>query len=374
MASYARTPFFHPLAMNSWRLWRRLHRAWGPAGPESRLRALFVAFSAVATGPIRVLERATFDYKLADYEIEEPPLFVLGHWRSGTTLLHNLLAHDPQFAYITTYQTLMPKSCWVGRHTLRHVVDFMMPPTRPMDEIAINVDSPQEEEYALCNITPCSFYQAFYFPQFAREFFQRYVLMDGISEAEREEGRRAYRYTLRKVSYLNGGKPLVLKNPASMGRLPELLRMFPNARFVCIHRNPYQVFKSTKHLYTRVFETVGLQRVAPEYIEQFVLDAYRDLMTKYESDRTLIPEGNLVEVRCEDLEAEPMRVIEHVYDTLKLPAWETAQPAIAAYLASLPEHQRNEYRMTTEDIEKIERHWHDALDRWPYARPQVEAG
>ena len=100
--------------------------------------------------------------KIRNYSFRESPLFIIGHWRSGTTLLHNLLSQDPAAGFVNTYQAVFPnnlKSEWIFKTFMR----IFMPKERPGDSVEISVNLPQEEEYALSNITHRSFYHFFYF-------------------------------------------------------------------------------------------------------------------------------------------------------------------------------------------------------------------
>jgi len=55
-------------------------------------RIIYSLFLSSATSPFRISERLKFDNKINNVEINESPVFLLGHWRSGTTDLHNLFS------------------------------------------------------------------------------------------------------------------------------------------------------------------------------------------------------------------------------------------------------------------------------------------
>src|SRR5437879_2949234 len=78
-------------------------------GHDYILRAInSLAFSFIAE-PFRLLEHLRFDRAVNNLNIDEPPVFILGHWRSGTTYLHNLMCEDAQMGYVTTYQGIFPE-------------------------------------------------------------------------------------------------------------------------------------------------------------------------------------------------------------------------------------------------------------------------
>ena len=86
----------------------------------------------------------------------------------------------------------------------------------------------------------------------------------------------------------------------------------------------------------------------------------------------MIPAGNLVELRYEDLEQKPIEEMERVYAELGLPDWTAACRRIETYVAAGAGYQKNRFSMSKADMEKVERHWRFALDAWGYERPLVE--
>lgn len=96
--------------------------------------------------------------KLADKPLEMDPLFILGHWRSGTTFVHNIFACDKHFGYTTTYQTVFPHLMLWGQPFFKKNMAFLMPDKRPTDNMELKVDLPQEEEFALSNMMPYTYY------------------------------------------------------------------------------------------------------------------------------------------------------------------------------------------------------------------------
>jgi hypothetical protein len=171
---------------------------------------------------------------------------------------------------------------------------------------------------------------------------------------------------LRKATLRTGGKRLVLKNPANSGRIRKLLKLFPDAKFVHLYRNPYDVFLSTWWAYRAVVPRSQVQEISSVQVEAHVLRFYAQLLRHYLADRALIPTRNLVEVKFEDLEVAPLVQLRHVYDGLGLPGFAQAEPAFRAYLASTAGYQKNQYELTDEVIAKVNRHWQFAFAEWGY--------
>jgi len=362
---------FHPLAMNSSRHWVRLLRAGGVDGGH-RLRAAAITSASPLWAPLRLAERVRYGRRVHRTAITHPPVFIIGHWRTGTTLVHYLMSQDPNFGFVPLFQTLAPASFLAGRRILRPLMAGLVPKKRPMDDMDLALDLPQEEEYALCNLCPYSFYVGWYFPKRMRELFQKYVLFDGVSGSVVSDWQSVYLSVLKKATWSAGGKPLLLKNPANTARIPQLLDLFPDARFIHVYRDPYVVYKSTQHFHRTVIDLIGLQKLDDGEIRENVLLFYRQLMERFFEDRRRIPGGRLAEIRYEDLERQPAAELERVYTELSLPGWDRARPRVEAYLATQKHYAKNHYALRPEDTARVEHEWAGPLRRWGYHRNETE--
>jgi hypothetical protein len=191
-------------------------------------------------------------------------------------------------------------------------------------------------------------------------------LFNDLPDESLAEWAETYLTFLRKVTLRAGGRRLVLKNPANGGRIRQLLELFPEAKFIHMVRNPYHVFPSIMWVYRTVLPRSQVQRIGQAQIEAHVLQSSARLMRKFLTDRALIPAGNLVEVRFEDLEQAPLEQVRKVYDGLGLPGFAEAEPAFRAYLASIQGYQKNRYELNDEVIDKVNRHWGFLFDEWGY--------
>jgi hypothetical protein len=238
-----------------------------------------------------------------------------------------------------------------------------------MDNMALSVDGPQEEEFAVANMSPYSFYHQWIFPRKARYYFERYVLFDRVPPASLNGWKHVYIDILRRITLSAGGRRIVTKNPTNTGRVDMLLKLFPDAKFIHIYRNPYVVFLSTRHLYRKMLPRLQVQAVTQEEIESNIFFFYEQLMRKFFADKSLIPADNLVEVRFEDLEANPLDELRRIYESLSLPGFEIAEPAFHAYIASQADYRRNPYNLDSETIQKVKKHWQFTIDMWGYDPP-----
>ena len=360
----------HPLALNSFRLWAKLALDGGPIdSPRGMLRAACITTLSPLTIPFRLWETWRYSKIVSRSPLQQPPIFIVGHWRTGTTYLHNLLSLDPALAYVPTFQTLAPAACLVGQHTLRPLLAPMVPKKRHMDNMDLSLDLPQEEEVAISHLCPHSFYIGWYFPRRLKELFRRCVLLEGMTDQQLVEWRDAYQQILRKASYMNQGRRLVLKNPANTGRIPALLECFPGAKFIHIHRNPYHVYPSTLRFHRTTLDLVSLQRIAESEINENVLLFYCEMMTRFIQDRHLIPTHDFAEVSYDELISRPIDTLARLYRELDLSGWDTAYPHIADYLTRKNGYEPNVFTMNDADATLIEKHWKFAIDEWGYSRP-----
>lgn len=323
-----------------------------------RPRALRISIYSRLFSAAFLLQRILFAKKLRKITFEDhPPLFILGLWRTGTTHLHYLMASDERFAYMNNHQAFTLNFSLFSLDRLNKVLSIFVPGKRPQDNVQVKLDDPAEEEQALSTLTTMSSIHSFFFPQ-NRSYFKKYHLFDGISKEEKADWQRDYLYLLKNIAYYRRKRNLLLKNPHNTGRVKELLELFPDAKFIFIHRDPYTVFKSTQKLHNRMISSQLLQHCSQAEIENIIIEDNRDILQKYLGERALIPDGNLVEIGFKQLENSPLETLESIYKELNLDGFESARPAMKAYLDSVKKYKRNIYRPLPKHIlDRIHSEW-----------------
>ena len=191
------------------------------------------------------LQDKRYEKLLADKPLEHDPVFILGHWRSGTTFVHNVFSCDKHFGYNTTYQTVFPHLMMWGQPFFKKNMSWLMPDKRPTDNMELAVDLPQEEEFALANMMPYTYYNFWFLPKHQQEYADKYLLFEDISEAELKVFEETFTRLIKISLWNTHGTQFLSKNPPHTGRVKELVKMFPNAKFIYLMRNPYTVFEST---------------------------------------------------------------------------------------------------------------------------------
>ena len=227
--------------------------------------------------------------------LTSPPIFIIGHWRSGTTYLYNLLSRDPAFATVSPLATGLPWDFLLLAKLLRPLLEKALPSDRKIDQVAVNPDSPQEDEIALANMQSISFYHGLYFPQRFRENFNAGIFLTECSDREIEQWQTAMTYFLTKLQLQHPKRRLLIKNPVYTARVSLLRAMFPDAKFIHIYRNPYLVFQSMKNFYATLLAEMALQPYSHIAIDDVVLESYPKMMNKLLQDKADLQSNQFVD-------------------------------------------------------------------------------
>jgi len=321
--------------------------------------------------PFRLYEKLFINGRFKKASIKKDPVFILGHWRSGTTHLHNLLCQDPQMGYATTYQSVFPDTLFnkTGRFLFEGFAKILIPGRRKGDNVTLGTALPQEEEFALGDKTPISFYYYWMFPRHIKSFYDAFIRFIGIDQKMLESWKEDYLLLIKKALKNTGKERYLSKNPPNTGRVKVLLEMFPNSKFIHIHRNPIEVYLSTHHFFTKMMPHLQLQSVDKQRLDDAIFQLYKDLMKDYLEQKDLIPQGNLVEVSFDELEKDPLGIIRTIYEDLNMPGYGQAESAFNTYVDKMQSYKKNTHVLTSDLIEKINREWGFAINKWDYKLP-----
>jgi hypothetical protein len=323
-----------------------------------RFRARRIGFLSRLFASGFFVQKILYSHKIRKISLEEhPPVFILGLWRTGTTHLHYLMARDTRFGYLKNHQAFTFNFSLLSLDRLNKILSIFVPGRRPQDNVKVTLDDPAEDEQPLCTTTTRSSIHSFFFPK-NRSYFNKYHLFEGISEEEKSQWKQDYLYLLKGIAFYGKKKDLLLKNPHNTGRVKELLELFPQAKFIFIHREPYTVFRSTRKLYNRMISSQVLQHCTQKEIDQMILDDNAKILSKYLSERDLIPKSHLVEISFDELETAPLPTMEKIYTQLELKGFETAVPEMKDYLDSVRHYKRNTYQAIPRPLlERIRTKW-----------------
>src|SRR4051794_25837920 len=337
--SYTDAPL-HRYPRWAMRFWHGMDfSTWVKLLARNRFRFAPIRTSMVATVTIAsvmnsfasVFESLLFSHAIRRSRLKEPPLFVLGHWRSGTTLMHELLMLDPRHTCPTTYQCLAPHHFLWTEWFLPRLISFLMPAKRPMDNMPAGLDRPQEDEFAIVNLGEPSPYLTWAFPNHG-PVFDEYLDLRNLMPADREKWKETWRNFVKRVA-LKTKRRIVLKSPTHTARVRTILEVYPDARFIHIVRDPLVLFPSTVRLWKSLSLVQGFQipRNDDVWVEKHVLDQFVRMYESFEQDRELVPAGRLVDIRYEDLVADPVEEMREIYTKLALGDFGDVEPAISRY-------------------------------------------
>ncbi len=363
-------PGLHPFA--GARLGNFLKHAMCTPGldPRSRYQRLIAWIAQGVRFPLSTAEKLKYSRAIKEAELSEPPIFLIGHWRSGTTHLHNLLSRDPQFGFLKFSETAMPMDMLGPMMGLgRKFIDRALPETRGYDNVKLALDEPQEEEMALGNLNSIGYYNIYYFPQKMDLHRDRSLFFEETTAAERETFKKTYRHLVKKVSLVKKGQRLLFKNPPSTTRMPLIKELFPDAKFVHIVRNPWPVFRSTVGKFPRLYNAFAWQEFQDVDTTEFTLETYEKLMRRYFRDRDEmnLPANELVETSYEKITEDPVGEIGRIYDQLELGGKDAGLKEIGAYADSMSSYKRNVHQIEAKDADKIRERWGFSFDEWGYS-------
>ena len=336
-------------------------RYWG--------RAAHLTLSSLITSPVSWVENIFHGPMLESTQVE-PPLFILGSWRSGTTHLHNLLCQDDRYAAPDLFQTMYPHTFRSARWWLEPLLAMLTPRRRFMDNMKMSLQEPAEDEMAIGILCRKSNSFSWVLSRHA-EKYDRYLSFEQATSRERAAFRQALTYFVNKVQRAADDRPLILKSPNHTARIELILEAFPDARFLHIHRNPYEVFQSFVHMAQNVIPVWALQKYDFSHLHDMVLSQYRQLYEAYFRQREAVPGGQHYEIAYEDLVAAPLSQLAQVYSQLNLPDFEIARPKFESYLEKTKNYQRNRHLEIPNELRRrIDQEWGFCFDTWNYAREE----
>ncbi|MFM7845934.1 MAG: sulfotransferase family protein [Planctomycetota bacterium] len=269
------------------------------------------------------------------------PLFILGHWRTGTTWLHELLSCDPQLRCPTTYECFVPHHFLLTQRWVQRWARFAIPRTRSVDQVTVGWDRPQEDEFALLNLGIPGPYARLAFPNQAEED-HKWLDLEPLGELEQRRWCTTWLWFLRHLLAARAGQ-LCLKSPPHTCRVPTILELFPDSRFIYLVRNPSEVIPSTIRLWSSLSQVYGYQRGDPQRWRTEVPQMFAHFHQRFEATRARIPAGQLQVVHYEELIADPLDTLKRLYDGLKLGAFAQIQERVISLVKSRSSYQRNQH-------------------------------
>ncbi|MEL7497296.1 MAG: sulfotransferase [Planctomycetota bacterium] len=346
--------------------WRLLRENRFQIHPSRYAMTCLIGGCSVVNSTLGMIQNLTHGRRIERTELAGPPVFIVGHWRSGTTLMHELVALDQRFQFPSNFDAFIPNHFLVSRYLFYPIVSLLMPPRRPMDNMSMGAGSPQEDDFALVSYGAPTPYRRIAFPN--RQSRDHLDLNFANSTPATQTALRTAMERFLKSLTLRYQSQLILKSPPHTGRIRQLLEWFPDAKFIHLSRHPYKLVPSTMRLWRLLDELQGHQ--VPSYddtwLKNYIFEC-KDLMyAAYFEQRDEFADNQLIEVRFEDLVANPVQEMSRVYGQLELGDFDQVQPSIDNYFSKKKNHKKNELNLDLSLQTDIDSNWQPYMQAFGY--------
>lgn len=331
------------------------------------LKISFVSFMSLILSPFALVENLIHSKKIKNTKIDKPPIFIVGHWRSGTTFLTNILGHDKNISFFTADKTYTHNTFLTLGGIYNRLYPKVLPTKRPMDNLAFGINEPAEEVFALGNNTKYSVVHMLSFPKRAR-FYARCAFYDDLNTKQKMRVKNVYDKVIKKLTYYTNQR-LVIKSPDNTCRINMLLELYPDAKFIHIYRNPYKVVNSTIGMYNTLFPIFSfedLDKIDKGESESVVLDIYEKLYKQYLVDKENIPPENLIEIKYEDFIKDPKGYMKHIYEGFELDDYDEVEKDLHDYIDSQKEYKTNPFNKKNINVKRINKHMRFLFNHYGY--------
>jgi hypothetical protein len=268
------------------------------------------------------------------------PLFIVGLPRSGTTILHSLLAVDPEHRAPLTWEVMSPspptdhneqqrirratQSCrcfnWLAP-TFQHV--HSLGAELPQECVSLMSPSFLSDQFDTMYNVPS--YRAWFF---------------------RQDPLPAYQYHRRFLQHLQFRKQAarwVLKAPTHMSALPTLLSIYPDALFVQTHREPLEAMASVSSLIT-ILRRVFSDAVDPGLVFREAVQYWSEALSRFLQERNRLANHRVCDLNYLDIRRDPIAAVRRIYEQFAWSLSQEAEQRMQTVLASQSRQQYNNHR------------------------------
>jgi hypothetical protein len=317
---------------------------------------------------LAILEALRRDPATASTPIERP-VFVLGFPRTGTSLLFHLLTLDPEARPLLGWEALDP----LPPRRRPGGADPRVGRWRRAARLAYRAAPGLRHVHPLTETGPeeCLALLVRGFTTWAWLLFARLPSYDDWLWSRPPEAfeptYRLHAAQLRLLQRQRAGGYWLLKSPAHLNALEALLRVYPDARVVCTHRDLAAVIPSSCSLFA-VFRSIYSDRVDAHELGREALRTTERTVRRTIAVRDRLPPSSIVDVRYEDLVRDPAGTLRTVWEALGRTITPAMEEAAARDLERATERMRPDHRYSLEqfglrrdEIETIAAPYHDAF-------------
>jgi len=335
-------------------------------------RVLSFYFKYLLFEVFRLTEKVLYTKKIKHHKIEKDPVFILGYYRSGTTHLQELLLQDTHFGYMNYFQGIAVNSFLVSEKFLRPILSRIIKlfgVQNPAHNLPLTMEMTMEEDIAMVS---SGFYLASNWgqvlPHRFKHFFNKTVFFKDISDSEYKDFKQNFQLIVNKTSIANDQKQLIFKSPPQLARIKMLMEMYPEAKFIYIHRNPYHVFKSNLRLW-KTFDGQKLSSISDNDIRENIVWSYDESMKLYQEYKVLIPKKNIFELSFDDLQKTPLDSIKSIYKQFNLDLTDITLKTMQHFLDQKHGKNRAIHKINEADSSLVENKLSRWLELYNYKKP-----
>ena len=280
----------------------------------------------------------------------DAPLLVVGTGRSGTSILHELLAQDPSHRVARTWELLHP--CPPPEHAT-YATDgriaaadqeyrfwhLIAPEYRTMHENGGDV--PNEDPLIdMLEFASDHLMGSYPVPSYGK----------WLARADVAPVFRAHRRFLQLLQWRCPGERWVLKSPSYLAKLPQFFAEYPDAYVILTHRDPLKVLPSLVSIMATLrwmhTDTVDVDAVVKSAVLGTAIAM--DLVMRWRDDGTL-PDDRIIDVQFDDLVEDPWRTLRAVYQRIGAELPDAAEQRMRGYLAARPRARHGAHEYTFAD-------------------------
>ena len=325
-----------------------------------------VGLCSVLNSSLAAVQQLVCRKKIANTKLTGPPVFIIGHWRSGTTLMHELISLDQRFNFPSNFDAFIPTHFLVSRPIVYPLIQMLLPGRRPMDNMSMSAGSPQEDDFALIGYgVPTPYRRIAFANRPNRDHIE--LNFDKATPSVEQKTHDAMK-TFLKALTLRYQSQLVMKSPPHTGRIAQLAKWFPDAKFIHLSRHPYKLVPSTMRLWKLLdlLQSFQVTKYDDMWLKNYIFEC-KDLMYEsYFEHRQQLPANRLVEVRFEDLVAQPIEQLGKAYDQLELGEFENVKPHLQDYFDRKRSHKKNEHQLDEKLKLEIDSNWQEYMAAFGY--------
>ncbi|MGB5834015.1 MAG: sulfotransferase [Thiohalocapsa sp.] len=276
----------------------------------------------------------------------DSPLFVVGLPRSGTTLMYNLLAQDPASRPLMFWETYAPsRPAGNPDPRIKAAEGVIKGLYRAIPEIQqvheFDAQGPDECTGLLLNTFATPYFRG-RLPGYRAWLFN--VGQDEIDQAYVE-----YRQQLQLIQTQGSAGRWILKSPSHLFGLASLLKTFPDAGVVYLHRNPARCVPSLCSL-TNALDTISYRSIDKHEIGRRTLEIVKQLVKGARRAKDSEHGNRIYEVQYDDLIADPVRTVAGVYERFGVRVNPEFETRLTSYVTENPQHKHGVHSYSLEEF------------------------